>query len=188
MENLPVGFMSFDNISTIDRAAMTNAISILAEIIWKKGGFRFRHRTTIWKDRTYAYSCSQDAESASKSVAQGQRDAPRMERFPCQSQLVFRPSFGDRTLTVILKHTHHAPYRDHQLCPAVVEFIQARVAVSTPSEIYRDLQAAQPSGWEYIATYQVYYQWQQSNSKIWRRDQDPLKSAQALLSEYQEYT
>jgi hypothetical protein len=157
MENLPVGFASFDDNSTIDRAAMINAISKLAEIIWKKGGFRFWHRTTIWKDRTYIYSCSQDAERAPKSVAQGQRDAPRMERFPCKSHLVFRPSFGDRTLTVILKHTYHTPYRDHQLSLAILEFIQARVAVSTPAEIYRDLQAAKPAGWEYIAPYQVYY-------------------------------
>src|ERR1700761_4865619 len=117
MENLPVGFASFNNNSTIDRAAMTNAISKLAEIIWNKGGFRFWHRTTIRKDRTYIYSCSQDAERAPKSVAQGQRDAPRMERFSCRSQLVFRPSLGDRNLTVILKHTYHIPYRDHQLSP-----------------------------------------------------------------------
>jgi len=33
MENLPVGFASFDDNSTIDQAAMTNAISKLAEII-----------------------------------------------------------------------------------------------------------------------------------------------------------
>jgi len=118
MENLPVGFASFDDNSIIDRAAMTNAINKLAEIIWKKGGFRFWHGTRIWKDCTYKYSCSQDAERARKSVAEGQRDAPPMERFPCQSQLVFRPSFGDRTLPVILKHTYHTPYRDHQLSPA----------------------------------------------------------------------
>jgi hypothetical protein len=188
MDNLPVGFASFEDHGTIDRPAMANAISKLAEIIWKKGGFRFWHRKTYWKKREYVYFCSQDADHAPTSAAQGQRDTPRMERFPCQSQLLFRPSFGDRTLTVIMKHTYHTPYRDHQLSPAAVEFIQARVAASTPAEIYRDMQAARPSGWESVAPYQLYYQWQQSNSKIWRRDQDPLKSAQILLSEHQEYT
>ena len=123
MENLPVGFASFDDQSSIDRAAITDAINKLAEMIWKKGGFRFWHRKTNWNDRTYIYSCSQDVESAPKSVAQGRRDAPRMERFLCQSQLIFRPSFGDRTLTVILGHTYHTPYSGHQLSPVIMEFV-----------------------------------------------------------------
>src|ERR1700759_2617040 len=42
-------------------------------------------------------------------------------------------------------------------------------------------------GWEFITSDQVYYQWQQLNLTIWRRDQDPLKSAQVLLSEHKEY-
>ena len=48
MDNLPVGFASLDDDSTTDRAAMANAISELAEIIWKKGGFRFWHGRTVW--------------------------------------------------------------------------------------------------------------------------------------------
>ncbi|KAK9352984.1 hypothetical protein V1523DRAFT_350254, partial [Lipomyces doorenjongii] len=34
---------------------------------------------------------------------------------------------------------------------------------------------------------QVYFQWQQANSSIWRRDPDPLVSAQSLLSEHSGY-
>src|SRR5262249_17834489 len=75
-----------------------------------------------------------------------------------------------------------------QLSHHMLEFIQARTAVSTPAEIYRDLQAAQLPGWESVTSHQVYYQWQQLNSKIWRRDQDPLESAQILLSEHKECT
>jgi hypothetical protein len=188
IENLPVGFASLDDDDTTDRAAVTNAISQLAEIIWKKGGFRFWHAKTDWKERVYVYFCSQDAQRARKSVARGQRDTPRIERFLCQSRLSFRLSFESRTLAVSLQHTYHTPYADHQLSEAALEFIQARTAISTPAEIYRDLQAVQVPGWESITSHQVYYQWQQLNSKLWRRDQDSLKSAQVLLSEYKEYT
>jgi hypothetical protein len=187
MDNLPIGFGSFHDDGTIDRAAMTNAVSQLAEIIWKKGGFRFWHTKTNWKELAYIYFCSQDAVRARKSVARGKQDAPRMERFSCQSHLTFRPSLGDRTLTVNLHHTYHTPYADHQLSEGALEFIRVRTAISTPTEIYRDLQASQLPRWELVTAHQVYYQWQQSNSKLWRRNQDSLKSAQILLSEYQEY-
>ncbi|EGU82050.1 hypothetical protein FOXB_07435, partial [Fusarium oxysporum f. sp. conglutinans Fo5176] len=91
-------------------------------------------------------------------------------------------------LTVSLQHTHHKSYADHQLSESALEFIRARTAISTPAEIYRDLQAAQLPGWDLVTSHQVYYQWQQLNSKIWRRDQDALRSAQILLSEHQECT
>ena len=83
-------------------------------------------------------------------VAAGQRDTLRMERFSCQSYLAFRPSLENRTLAIILRHTYHTPYVDHQLSPAVLEFIQARNALSTPAEIYRELQTARPLGWEQL--------------------------------------
>jgi hypothetical protein len=167
---------------------MNNAIRQLAEIIWKKGGFRFWHRRTNWIDRAYIYFCTQDEDNAQESVAQGVRDTPRIIRFQCNSRLTFRPSLVDRTLNVNLQHTYYTPYSDRQLSPEVVEFIQARIAVATPAEIYRDIQASRPLGWQSAAPYQMYYLWQQSNSSIWRRDQDPLVSAQILLSEHREYT
>src|SRR6516162_1944585 len=148
MDNLPIGFGSFHDDGTSDRAAMTNAVSQLAEIIWKKGGFRFWHRKTDWGQCAFTYFCSQDAERARKSVARGQRDTPQMERFSCGSCLTFRLSLENGTLAVSLQHTYHTPYADHQPSDAALEFIQARTAISTPAEIYRDLQAAQLPGWE----------------------------------------
>ena len=189
LDSLPVGFasqLSVQQDGSIDRTPLNNAIKTLAEVIWKKGGFRFWHRRTDWNNYTYSYYCSQDAEHARDSVAAGQRDALRMERFSCQSYLSFRPSLENRTLAIILRHTYHTPYVDHQLSPAVLEFIQARNALSTPAEIYRELQAARPLGWESATSQQVYYQWQQSNSNIWRRNADPFVSAQDLLSERSE--
>jgi len=75
-----------------------------------KGGFRFWHRKTFWDDLTYKYFCSQDADRVPPSVAKGRRDAPRMERYSCQSHLTFRPSFEDRTLTITLRHTPYAVF------------------------------------------------------------------------------
>ncbi len=191
LDSLPVGFashLSRQENGTIDRTPLNNAINKLAEIVWKKGGFRFWHRKTNWDNLVYTYFSSQDAERVPPSVAKGQRDTPRMDRYSCQSHLTFSPSFEDRTLTVALRHIYHKPYVDRQLSPAVLEFIQARNAISTPAEIYRDLQAAQPSGWELATSKQVYYQWQQLNSNLWRRDQDPVVSAKILLSEHSDYT
>ena len=167
---------------------MNSAISKLAELIWKAGVFRFWHRKTYWADRTWVYFCSQDEERVRESVAQGNREMPRMLRFSCKSRLTFTPSLADRTLAVNLQHTHHTPYTDRQLSTEVVEFIQARNAVATPGEIHRDLQVSRPLGWQSATAHQIYYLWQQSNSSIWRRDEDPLASAQTLLSEHKECT
>ena len=188
IDSLPIAFGSLEDDGTFDRTKINNIISKLAEIIWEKGGFRFWHRKTYWADRAWIYFCSQDEERVRESVAQGKRDTPRMARFPCKSRLTFKPALGDRTLAVNLQHIYHTPYTDRQLSPAVVEFIQARNAIATPGEIYRNLQTSQPLGWQSATPSQVYYLWQQSNSSIWRRDQDPLASAQILLSEHQECT
>jgi hypothetical protein len=190
MDSLPVGFASqlpAQQDGSIDLSPLNSAINMLAEVIWRKGGFRFWHRRTKPETLTYVYFCSQDGDRVPDSMATGQRDAPRMERFSCQSYLTFIPSFEDRSLTITLRHSYHTLYTDRQLSPEVLEFVRARNAFSTPAEIYKDLQAAQPSGWELATSQQVYYQWQQANSKIWRRDPDPLVSAQRLLSEHPGY-
>ena len=57
-----------------------------------------------------------------------------------------------------------------------------------PAEIFRELQTARPQGWASASIYQIYYQWQLENSRIWRRDPDPLCSAQNLLSENTDIT
>ena len=59
----------------------------LIEVIWKEGGFRFRHTATNGENCTYQYRCSQDMMHAKiyQSTAEGekQRDGRRMTRFPC---------------------------------------------------------------------------------------------------------
>ena len=191
MDNLPVAFasrLSKQDDGTINKAPLNNVIKGLSEILWKEGGFRFWHRRTDWDKFTYQYYCSQDAERSRDSVSLGVRHTPRMERFSCKSSLTFKPSFDDRTLAVTLRHDYHTPYLDYQLSSSALDFIHARNAFSTPSEIYRDLQAAKPSGWEIVSPQQVYYQWHQSNSKLWRQDSDQFRSAEILLSNQPGFT
>ncbi|KAK9236685.1 hypothetical protein V1525DRAFT_389238 [Lipomyces kononenkoae] len=190
MDSLPVGFASelpVQQDGSTDRSPLNNAINMLAKMIWRKGGFRFWHRRIKSEYLMYVYYCSQDADRVPPSSATGPRDTQRMERFSCRSYLAFKPSLEGRTLEITLRHSYHAPYMDRKLSAAVLEFVRARRAFSTPAEIYRDLQAAQPSGFVSATPQQVYYQWQQANSSIWRRDPDPLVSAQGLLSEHPGY-
>jgi hypothetical protein len=67
-----------------------------------------------------------------------------------------------------------------------MQFVLDQTATKTPAEIYQDLQSSKSPGWEYTRPSQVYYRWQNSNSRIWRRDSDPFCSTQILLSERSE--
>ena len=79
------------------RSEVNAAMRNLSEIIWKEGGFRFRHTATNGENYTYQYRCSQDIMHAKsyQSTAEGekQRDGRRMARFPCQSKLNIRPLY-----------------------------------------------------------------------------------------------
>ena len=142
----------------------------LIEVIWKEGGFRFRHTATNGENCTYQFRCSQDMMHAKiyQSTAEGekQRDGRRMTRFPCQSKLNIRPLLRDRTLSISIHHEWHAPYDNIELSPMVQELIESRVSTKTPSEIYRDIRDI-PEG-QAVTRHQVYYLWQKANAKIWK--------------------
>lgn len=161
----------------------------LSEIIWKEGGFRFRHTGTNLQNFTYKYHCSQDlmhAQSYQSTVeAEKQQDGRSMARFQCKSKLNIRPCLQNWTLSLSIHHKWHIPYEDIQLSPDVRELIHSRVSTKTPSEIYReirDIPEAEP-----VTRHQVYYLWQKANAEIWQRDSDPLVSATMLLSEDSDY-
>jgi hypothetical protein len=166
-----------------DRKPLNDAMRELAGQIWKIGGFRFSHKKTHWDKIKFIYHCCQDADHTDTSVACGKQDKPRIERFKCQSKLILKPSLEQRTLGISMYHRHHIPYFDRQLSAEVMQFVLDWTATKTSAEIYQDLQSSKPLGWEYASPSQVYYQWQKSNSSIWRRDPDPFYSAQNLLSE-----
>lgn len=94
-----------------------------------------------------------------------------------------KPNFADRTLTVILRHDHHKIYVDNLLTPACCNFISDRRLTSTPGEIYRELQAFGPVGWDKTTAEQVYYQWQKANASNWRKHNDASESAFLLGEE-----
>lgn len=161
----------------------------LTEIIWREGGFRFKHTGTNFQSCTYGYNCSQDlvhARSHQQIVElDKQRDGRRMQRFPCQSKLTIFPCLQDRTLSLSIRHKWHTPYEDIQLSPVMQELINSGVSTKTPSEIYREIRDI-PEG-KLVTRHQVYYLWQKANAKLWQRDSDPLVSAQILLSESSDY-
>ena len=170
-------------------ATLNVLLGDLTEIIWKEGGFRYRHKGTTVQSLTFTYRCCQDRAHAANYQStvdhQWRRDGRRMTRFDCQSKLVMRPCFHTRTLTVIIHHKWHAPYEDVHVPPMVRELIDEMVSTKTPSEIYREIRDI-PGG-DTVSRYQVYYLWQKANSELWRRDPDPLASAEILPSEYSQY-
>jgi len=191
MDRLPVSFgarLSQKEDGSYDRKPLNDSVGAIVDLIWKIGGFRFWHKRTHWEYLRYIYFCCQDAGRARESVAEGKQDSPRMDRFDCRSRLELRPSLEERTLAISISHSYHVPYFNSHLSSDVMEFIQERHATSTPAEIFREIQAARPQGWASVSAYQVYYQWQLVNSRIWRRDPDPLRSAQNLLQENTDVT
>ncbi|KAN0075124.1 hypothetical protein V8E54_007735, partial [Elaphomyces granulatus] len=141
LDRVPVNFTSElprREDGSYDRTPLNNAVGQLAKIIWEVGGFRFKLRRTHWDRLKFIYVCCQDNSHAVDSVAKGKQDHPRMERFECHSQLVFKPSLAQRTLEITMCHRHHTSYVDLHLSSDVVAFIQERTASSTPAEIYRE--------------------------------------------------
>ena len=139
----------------------------LSDIIWKAGGFRFKHTGTN-QNFAYTYHCSQDlmhARSYQSAVeAEKQRDGRSMARFPCKSKLNMRPCLQDRTLSLSIHHEWHTPYEDIELPPMVQGLINSRVSSKTPSEIYRELRDIPEA--RTVTRHQVYYLWQKANSEI----------------------
>ena len=171
------------------RSQLNAAMADLAEIIWKEGGFRFRHTATTHKTLTFSYNCSQDAKFVdkyeSKVAPEKRRDASRMLRFPCQSKLSMRPCFENRTLSLSIRHEWHEPYQSIRLSPEALALITSMVSTKTPAEIYREIQDFPEA--ENVTRHQVYYLWQRANAGLWQRDADPMKSATILLSEDDRY-
>ncbi|KAL1973374.1 hypothetical protein VTN31DRAFT_6009 [Thermomyces dupontii] len=171
------------------RSQLNAAMADLAEIIWKEGGFRFKHTATTHQTLTFSYNCSQDAKFVdkyeSKVAPEKRRDASRMLRFPCQSKLSMRPCFENRTLSLSIRHEWHEPYQSIRLSPEALALITSMVSTKTPAEIYREIQDFPEA--ENVTRHQVYYLWQRANAGLWQRDADPMKSATILLSEDDRY-
>lgn len=106
-----------------------------------------------------------------------------MERFACESFLSVMWEPSHNSVQIKYHHKFHARYEQAALSPDVLEYIANRSLTSTAAEIYRDLRAQRIPGWNDTLQHQVYYRWQMSNMRTWRRDEDPFASAQKLLEE-----
>ncbi|KAK9477923.1 hypothetical protein V1514DRAFT_368182 [Lipomyces japonicus] len=74
-----------DDSSASVRSEMNAAMRELTTIIWKAGGFRFRHKSTTFSSFRYHYQCSQDLKNVKeyqlKVNDEKQRDGTRMNDF-----------------------------------------------------------------------------------------------------------
>ena len=78
----------------------------------------------------------------------------------------FEAFLNGRILRLTMVHFYHTQYVNFELNRAIQNFIDARIADSTPSMIARDLPASGLQGIEHVAQYQVYYRWQQKKRFI----------------------
>ncbi|KAL1956391.1 hypothetical protein VTO42DRAFT_7374 [Malbranchea cinnamomea] len=178
LDNLPVKFGDFrrrpkessegnPDSEKLLMATLNVLLGDLTEIIWKEGGFRFRHKGTNSQSLTFTYRCCQDRAHATRYQStvdpQWRRDGRRMTRFDCQSKLVMRPCFHNRTLTIIIHHKWHAPYEEVHVPPMVRESINKLVVTKTPAKIYREIREI-PGG-DTVSRHQVYYLWRKANAE-----------------------
>ena len=186
LDELPVAFGS-KLAKTADlqesKSSLNDAMRAMVEMIWSEGGFRFRHRRTNMSGCYFQYHCSQDEARTRKSKSRHVKDVEEPKKYDCKSKVVMQPCLEDRTLKLVMYHTHHEGYRSVRMEDEVLEFVDSRSADSTPAEIYRvpmNSHIPQRMG---VLQHQVYYRWQQTNCNVWRRSPDEFTSALQLLAE-----
>ena len=79
------------------------------------------------------YFCSQNKQKEQKSEGKGERDILRLERFECGGKMTMRVYLEGRVLVLSIKYLHHKPYGNIDLHATAQDFIDTRIAESTPS-------------------------------------------------------
>lgn len=187
LDDVPFFFgADIDRLPSNAHAKFNEASGVLADMIWETGGFRFKKaKTDINQNNnsiTNYFKCCQDVHAFNSAhVLPVKRDRQRMARFDCQSYLKLMFLLEPRTLALEMKHSYHTPYFDKSLTQDVTNFIEENIC-STPSEIFNKLIDLKVPGSERTQHYQVYYRWQQANSRVWRLDDDQFVSAHQYLS------
>ena len=90
----------------------------------------------------------------------------------------------NRVLEIYIEHEFHEKYYDKSVPPAVIKFIQDRMA-STPRQIFQDLQFDELKASEgaNITQKQIHYWWSQGSSAVWRQDDDAFTWALTYLQD-----
>ena len=152
---------------------------MLAEVIWSKGGFRFWHRRTKPGTLTYVYFLFprmvivfplQWREDSATHYEWNGFHAKATLHSDRHSKIVHWLSHCD---TVIMHHTWTVNF--HQQCWNLYERETPSLLLQRYTRICKRHGRL---GGSLRLLSKVYYQWQQANSNFWRRDPDPLVSAQ----------
>nr|VWP01304.1 Nonribosomal peptide synthetase 6 (NPRS 6) (EC (Extracellular siderophore synthetase) [Ganoderma boninense] len=163
----------------------------LAELIWKRLELRFiyhsKHElsTSNQSETTFVYNCAQNAkrQKKSKKVADPKkhRDKDAMDGFDCHGWLSIRVTDNSDVVAVTLTHClSHVPYCPIDLPDDVVTFISENPN-QTVSQLWTEILKKHPKPAFSRAT--VYARWAQNDRKFWKRDDDEVQSATALLRE-----
>jgi hypothetical protein len=135
------------------------------------------------------YCCSQDAarkKHAKKSEdASKHRDTLGMDRFDCKSGLrVTVQSDGvKQTVTVRLQHHEdHVAYFEVGLPPEAAEIIRQNVRTVPASALVSEIQAKFPN----VTAAQVHRAWSEMSEFLFKRAENHIESAEALLKEFEE--
>lgn len=158
---------------TILKSELNVAMRDLNEIIWREGGFRFKHASTNSQALVYTYHCSQDLARAKpyqpEVEPEKRREGKRMERFQCQSKLTMRVCVVTRTLFLTIRHMWHPPYEDIQVPQEVRDLISCRAPTSNVSEILREIRNIPKA--RSVTRHQVYYLWKKAKGG-WAQNSD----------------
>ena len=108
-----------------------------------------------------------------------------MHRYDCKSKLSIlcrtNRSKKTRTVTIWLEHyRRHPPYYDVALPPKAAEMIRDNLDWTTPNDMARKIQGEYPA----VSTKQVHKAWTTMSETLWKRHNEQIQSARALLAEY----
>jgi hypothetical protein len=89
---------------------------------------------------------------------------------------------GDTELVSVRIHHHakHLPYYDVAMPPGASEMIREHIEWLTPVAMVTKIQESFPS----VTAQQIHNAWANMSEIYWRRDDNQMKSALALLDEY----
>lgn len=184
LEQLPI---LWDKRSSIDhdrtsRVRVNKASNELVGIIQTTCGYKFHLRRTK-NNYNFQYFCSQDSERQRTRRGHGHRDRREKQMYQCSSGLRLKFDLPALTLSIEYQHRYHSQAEDITIPLEALRYIEERLASATPAEIFRDLVVSAVDGSNVVTRHQVAYRWQIANARLWKREVDPLRSAQVLLEE-----
>ncbi|KAJ7721232.1 hypothetical protein B0H14DRAFT_587392 [Mycena olivaceomarginata] len=164
----------------------------LAKAIWNKRSYRFIYHSKYDHKRTagtrFKYHCAQISSRQHrpkkyKREGTKTRDKISMDAFPCKGWLHITVNDGEDVASVSLSHADdHVPYYSIDVPAEVVDYVHGNHKLPL-GELWNGVLKIipNPSFTRKVIGSMV----SELNATEWRRDPDELKSARALLKEFQ---